>query len=43
MVIVVSKGDTNKVISRLKGLREKAYLIGEVAKKNKGESSVIII
>lgn len=43
MVIVVSKGDTNKVITRLKGLREKAYLIGEVAKKNKGESSVIII
>lgn len=43
MAIIVSKNDAGRVISRLKALREKAFLIGEIEKKSDKENSVVII
>ncbi len=40
MIIVVSESDTDKVMNRLKKLKEKAYVIGEVVKSTGSEGRV---
>jgi phosphoribosylformylglycinamidine cyclo-ligase len=42
MVIVVAPNDAAKVLKRLDKLGEKAYIIGEVSKKNKARNQVVI-
>lgn len=42
MVLVVDSKDASKVLRCLKTLGEKAYLIGEVAKKKRGKPQVVI-
>ncbi|MEQ9617903.1 MAG: phosphoribosylformylglycinamidine cyclo-ligase [Deltaproteobacteria bacterium] len=42
MVIIVSSGDADSVIKRLRGLREKARIIGEI-KKRAGKDDPVII
>ncbi|MEM7008352.1 MAG: phosphoribosylformylglycinamidine cyclo-ligase [Thermodesulfobacteriota bacterium] len=42
MVLVIDSKDCAKVIKRLKTLGEKAYLIGEVSKRKRGKSQVLI-
>lgn len=43
MVIIVSKNDADKIVSQLKTLKEKAFLIGEIEKRNGKEEQVSII
>lgn len=43
MVIVVSKKDEPGVLKRLKGLKERAYLIGEIVKRRGREEGIEII
>ncbi len=42
MVLVVDSKDSAKVLRSLKTLGEKAYLIGEISKKKRGQDQVII-
>jgi phosphoribosylformylglycinamidine cyclo-ligase len=42
MILIVPKRDSKGVIERLKKLKEKPYLIGEVVKKDKREEAVVI-
>ncbi|MBI5875584.1 MAG: phosphoribosylformylglycinamidine cyclo-ligase [Deltaproteobacteria bacterium] len=43
MVIIVSKKDSDRVVRKLKTLKEKAFLIGEIEKRNGKEEQVSII
>ncbi|MBI3399211.1 MAG: phosphoribosylformylglycinamidine cyclo-ligase [Deltaproteobacteria bacterium] len=43
MVIIVSKNDVDKVITKLKTSKEKAFLIGEIGKRKNKEDSVVIV
>ena len=43
MVLIVAKNDADKVIRKLKTLKEKAFLIGEIEKRCGKENSVVII
>jgi phosphoribosylformylglycinamidine cyclo-ligase len=40
MVLAVPQTEAKRIILRLKGLKEKAYLIGEIAKADKGERAI---
>ena len=40
MVVVVSPPDVDEVLIRLKGLKEKAYIIGEIARREQKEKSI---
>lgn len=40
MVIVVDSVESSKILAQLKKLNEKAFIIGQVAKRNKNESTV---
>jgi len=40
MVLAVPQREAKRIIDRLKGFKEKAYLIGEIAKAGKGESAI---
>ncbi|KAB2832131.1 MAG: phosphoribosylformylglycinamidine cyclo-ligase, partial [Candidatus Dadabacteria bacterium] len=42
LVIVVKSPDADRVLKRLRGLGERAYLIGEIVKRGKGGPGVII-
>ncbi len=42
MALVVSKNDADKILGRLKKLRERAMIIGEVIRKKRGKSRVIL-
>lgn len=43
MVLVVSSGDADSVMKRVRSLREKAFLIGEIKKKAGKDSQVVIV
>jgi phosphoribosylformylglycinamidine cyclo-ligase len=43
MVVVVSREDEPGVLNRLKDLKERAYIIGEVVKRRGGENSIEIM
>jgi phosphoribosylformylglycinamidine cyclo-ligase len=40
MVLAVPQREAEAIIARLKTLKEKAYLIGEIAKAGKGERAI---
>jgi phosphoribosylformylglycinamidine cyclo-ligase len=40
MVLAVPKKETQRILTRLRGLREKAYLIGEIVKAGKKEGAI---
>ncbi len=42
-VLVVSKKDCDDVVRRIRRMREKAYILGHITEKKKGESTVSII
>jgi len=42
MILIVSRTDANRVLSRLRNLKEKAMVIGEVQKRKRGEPGVVI-
>ncbi len=42
LVIIVPASDAGRVLKKLRGLKEKAYLIGEIVKRGKGDHGVII-
>jgi phosphoribosylaminoimidazole (AIR) synthetase len=42
LVIIVPSSDAGRVLKKLRGLKEKAYLIGEIVKRGKGDHGVII-
>lgn len=43
MVIIVDRKEFNKVLKALIGLKEKAFVIGEIVKRNKSESQVELV
>ena len=43
MALIVAKNDADKIIRKLKTLKEKAFLIGEIEKRCGKENSVVII
>lgn len=43
MIIIVSKNEAHKIINRIEGLKEKAFLIGEIGKRDRKEEQVLII
>jgi len=42
MIIIVSKNDADRAIRKLKALREKAFLIGEIENRGKKEAPILI-
>jgi len=42
LVLIVPAGETDAVLKRLRSIKEKAYLIGEIGKRKKGGQPVII-
>jgi phosphoribosylformylglycinamidine cyclo-ligase len=42
LVSIVPSSDAGRVLKKLRGLKEKAYLIGEIVKRGKGDHGVII-
>jgi phosphoribosylformylglycinamidine cyclo-ligase len=40
MVLAVPQKETQRILMRLRGLKEKAYLIGEIVKAGKGEGAI---
>lgn len=42
MVLIVSQSEVQKVLTKLKRLKERAMVIGEVTKRRKGEGGIII-
>ena len=42
LVLIVSAADAGRVLKKLRALGEKAYLIGEIAKRKKGKGAVVV-
>ncbi|MFQ5788352.1 MAG: phosphoribosylformylglycinamidine cyclo-ligase, partial [Thermodesulfobacteriota bacterium] len=42
MILIVSSTDTNRVLMKLRDLKEKAMVIGEIKKRKRGEPGVLI-
>ena len=43
MALIVAKNDADKIIRKLKTLKEKAFLIGTIEKRGKEEDAALII